>query len=119
MYWTKKSSLLRVALLIIALLATNTVEIFATKLAGEKKVTLSNFQFSPQTITIKAGDIVVWENKEGAHTVTADDNSWESPTLNAGQTFTHKFDKPGTYRYHCSFHGSAGGGMAGVVKVTR
>lgn len=83
-------------------------------------VTIANFQFTPATITVKAGSTVTWTNKEGAHTVTADDGSWESPTLKAGQTFSRKFDRPGTHRYYCSFHGGKGGhDMSGVVRVVR
>ncbi|HEX8068710.1 MAG TPA: plastocyanin/azurin family copper-binding protein [Pyrinomonadaceae bacterium] len=83
-------------------------------------VTLTNFQFAPATVTVKAGGTVTWTNKEGTHTVSADNGAWESPTLSAGQSFSQKFDKPGTYRYYCSFHGSKGGhDMAGVVRVTR
>ncbi|HEU0180007.1 MAG TPA: cupredoxin domain-containing protein [Blastocatellia bacterium] len=90
--------------------------------ASQEKVivTLSNNKFEPKTVTIKAGSEVTWENKEGTHTVTADDGSWSSPTLSAGQTFSHKFDKPGKYPYYCTFHGGKGGqGMSGVVNVTR
>ena len=83
-------------------------------------VAITNFKFTPATVTVKAGSDVTWTNKEGTHTVTADDGSWESPPLKAGQTFTRKFDKPGTYRYFCSFHGSKGGhDMAGTVRVVR
>jgi plastocyanin len=88
--------------------------------AAGKTVTLTNFQFTPKLITVKAGSTVTWVNKEGTHSVNADDDSWSSPTLKAGQSFSHQFDTPGTFRYHCSFHGSAGGGnMAGTVRVIR
>ena len=104
---------------VAALTRTNGEPIGAAAVAG-KTVTLTNFQFTPKIVTIKAGSTVTWVNKEGTHTVTADDDSWTSPTLKAGQNFSHQFDNPGTYRYHCSFHGSAGGGnMAGTVKVIR
>ena len=88
--------------------------------SGATKVTITNNKFEPQTITVKAGSEVTWENKEGTHVVTADDDSWNSSTLTAGKTFSHKFDKPGEYPYYCNFHGSKGGHqMSGVVKVTR
>lgn len=90
-----------------------------TTATADKAVTISNFQFTPKIVTIKAGGTVTWTDKEGTHTVTADDNSWESPTLNAGKTFSYQFTKPGTYRYHCSFHGSPGGNMSGQVRVVR
>jgi plastocyanin len=90
------------------------------KAAGGAKVILSNNKFEPKTVTVKAGSEVTWENKEGTHTVTADDGSWASSTLTAGQTYSQKFDKPGKYPYYCTFHGAKGGhNMAGVVNVTR
>jgi plastocyanin len=84
-----------------------------------RSVVISNFQFTPKTVTVKAGATVTWNNQAGVHTVTADDNSWASPTLNNGQTFSRRFARPGTYRYHCAFHGSPGGEMSGVVNVVR
>src|SRR5215470_7736315 len=83
-------------------------------------VTISNFQFTPKVVRIKAGDEVTWQVKEGTHTVTADDGSFESQNLTGGQKFSHTFDKAGTYRYYCSFHGSKGGhDMAGTVIVSK
>ena len=83
-------------------------------------VEISNFQFAPKTLTVKAGATVTWVNKEGTHTVTADNGAFVSDNLTAGRTFNFKFTKPGTYRYFCSFHGSKGGGeMSGVIRVTR
>ena len=83
-----------------------------------KIVTITNFQFSPKTVTVKAGSEVTWEVKEGTHTITSDNGAFESQALSAGQKFTYKFTKPGAYRYYCSFHGSKGGhDMAGTVNV--
>ena len=83
-------------------------------------VAISNFQFAPKVVRIKAGSEVTWEVTEGTHTVTADNGGFESPTLSAGKKFSHTFSTPGTYRYFCSFHGSKGGhDMAGTVIVTR
>ena len=84
-------------------------------------VRIADSEFRPQQITVKAGATVTWKNDgKMAHTVTADDGSFESPTLGAGKTFSRRFTKPGTYRYHCAFHGGKGGeGMSGTVVVTR
>jgi len=90
------------------------------KASGEAKVTITNNNFEPKTVTIKAGSEVIWENKEGTHTITADDGSWTSAALTAGKTYSYKFDKPGKYPYYCSFHGGKDGhDMSGVVNVTR
>lgn len=83
------------------------------------KVTIANFSFGPGTLTIKAGTTVTWRNTEDApHTVTADDGSFGSNTLGQGDSFSFTFDTPGTYDYHCQFHGGAGhAGMSGTIVV--
>jgi len=81
-------------------------------------VTVSNYQFTPQQVTVKAGAEVTWKIKEGTHTINADNGEFSSGGLSANQTFTHKFTKAGTYLYYCSFHGSKGGhDMAGTIVV--
>jgi plastocyanin len=84
-------------------------------------VSIKDFEFQPRRLTVKAGTTVNWKNDGGSsHTVTADNGSFESPTLGGGATFSRKFTKPGTYRYHCAFHGGKGGeGMSGTVVVSR
>ncbi len=108
------------AVLAVSGSASNTAATNKASLAAGKTVSISNFQFAPKSVTIKAGSTVTWANKEGMHTVTADDGSFQSPNLSAGKSFTHKFTKAGTYRYYCSFHGGAGGAdMSGIVTVTK
>jgi plastocyanin len=78
--------------------------------------------FSPGTVTIKAGDTVVWTNTGGiGHTVTSWAGDWSkddaiaAPTTNTSYTF----DTAGTYKYYCRTHGTnTGTGMRGVVIVT-
>jgi plastocyanin len=81
-------------------------------------ITLSNFKFDPKDVSVPLGGTVEWIDDTGRHLVEADDGSFHSPILTAGSKFEHRFDKPGTYLYHCSFHGAAGGKeMAGTVTV--
>lgn len=83
--------------------------------SGSKAVEIKNTAFNPATITVKAGDKVTWTNNDGfAHTVTLDDNSFDSGTLNAAATFDHTFATAGTFAYHCTIHAS----MHGTVTVT-
>lgn len=71
------------------------------------RVTILNFAFTPATLKIRAGTTVVWTNKDSVtHTVTATRGRWGSGDLNQGQTFTHTFEKAGTYTYHCAIHPS-------------
>ena len=87
--------------------------------APEKvSVKISNFQFEPKDLIIKAGTVVEWTDALGRHAVEADDGSFKSETLTAGGTFEHKFDSPGVFPYFCGFHGDKHGvDMAGVITV--
>lgn len=76
--------------------------------------------FAPQTVTISVGTTVVWTNRTSiSHTVTSDDGkSFDSGMANpitAGMTFSFKFTKPGTYKYHCALHPEM---MVGTIIVT-
>jgi plastocyanin len=86
----------------------------------QASVSMSGGSFDPQELTVKAGTTVVWTNTaSNAHTVTADDGSFDSGNMNANDTFQFTFTTPGTYPYYCAYHGGPGGaGMAGTVIVT-
>ena len=86
--------------------------------AEKATIKISNFQFTPKVVTITPGSTVEWLNEAGRHTVEADDGSFKSEVLKQGDKFEHKFDKAGTYAYHCEFHGDKGGrDMAGKIIV--
>ncbi len=78
-------------------------------------IIIQDFAFSPETITIKAGDTITWTNKDSAkHTVTSDTgDELASPLIGNGETFTHTFTTKGTYTYKCTPHP----GMKGMVVV--
>jgi len=79
-------------------------------------VTVQNFSFSPQTLTITTGDIVKWTNISGTHNVRANDNSFYSgPAAPAPWEFTHTFTNPGDFPYYCEPHQSMG--MTGTIIV--
>jgi plastocyanin/uncharacterized membrane protein YozB (DUF420 family) len=82
-------------------------------------IKISNFQFEPKELSVRAGTTVEWIDEGGRHTVEADDGSFKSGTLTAGGRFERKFDAPGVYPYFCTFHGDKHGqDMAGVITVT-
>ncbi len=68
-------------------------------------VEIKNFAFSPSTLTVKKGDTVTWTNNDSAaHTVTADDGSFDTGNISLGGSQTVTFTKSGTFTYHCSIH---------------
>lgn len=87
--------------------------------SSEVVVTIQNFAFNPNPLSIPVGTTVRFVNKDSAaHTATADDGSFDSGTLNQGQDFTFTFTKAGTFAYYCAFHGGKGGvGMSGTITV--
>ena len=70
--------------------------------------------FSPASLTVAAGTEVTWTNADGVdHTVTADDDSFDSAALSGGDTFSFTMADPGTYSYFCAIHPS----MTGEIVV--
>jgi plastocyanin len=79
--------------------------ISAAKAQDANTVVMKNFDFSPMMLTVKAGTTVTWKNMDGEpHTVVSPDGVFRSHALDQGDTFTFKFDIPGTYKYICSIH---------------
>ena len=70
----------------------------------------------PPDIPVAPGDTVVWTNRMVMkHTVTADDDAFDSGALAKDQSFSRVFDAAGTFGYHCKFHSDA---MTGTVTVS-
>ena len=69
------------------------------------KVTIDNFRFTPAVLTVTAGTVVTWTNRDDMpHTVVSTDKSFASQALDTGDTFTYTFENPGTFDYLCSIH---------------
>ena len=64
-----------------------------------------SFAFSPQTVNISIGTIVIWKNNTTVpHTVSSDNGTFDSATISPGGTFSFKFTQAGTFAYHCNIH---------------
>lgn len=77
-------------------------------------------KFSPDTVSIKTGDTVRWENSSMiVHTVTGDPSletiegsaklpdkaeAFNSGMMDPDESFEHTFTEPGTYQYFCIPH---------------
>jgi plastocyanin len=68
-------------------------------------VVVKDFMFSPTPLTIKAGSTVTWTNRDDEpHTAVSDTGVFKSGGMDTNESFSFKFDKPGTYHYTCSIH---------------
>jgi plastocyanin len=73
--------------------------------ADEIVVTIENFTFSPQTVTIRPGDTVIWKNGDDIpHSVVEQDRAFRSPPLDTGDAFSMAFTELGEVDYYCGFH---------------
>jgi plastocyanin len=82
--------------------------------ASSTSVAMEDFLFSPASVTIHVGDIVTWHNSgKQPHTATADDGSFDTGTVVAGQSASHEFTRAGTFSYICTIHPN----MKGTIRV--
>jgi len=94
----------------IAMLATARLARAETKTVT---VTVKDFAFDPQEITVAAGDTIEWVNQDVvAHTATVKDG-WEV-MLDPGATGTHVVEAGDTVDYYCRFHPN----MTGKITVS-
>jgi plastocyanin len=91
---------------------------------GGNFVTMYDNAFNATVVRVPVGVRVKWMNVgKNAHNAVAADGSWSTGhgstrDLAPGAEQDLTFDKPGVYRYYCTYHGTKDGkGMAGVVVV--
>jgi plastocyanin len=73
--------------------------------ATPASIEVKDFMFMPTTLTVNAGAEVSWVNKDDEpHTVVSDAGLFRSGALDTNESFSFKFDKPGTYHFTCSIH---------------
>jgi plastocyanin len=69
------------------------------------QILIQDFMFTPNSLTVKAGSTVVWANKDDEpHSVVSDTGLFRSGAVDTNETFSFKFDKPGTYHFTCAIH---------------
>jgi plastocyanin len=97
--------LLPIATSVVALLWTITPGALAAVSPGAAIVLAREFMFVPTSLTVSAGSTVSWTNKDDEpHTVVSDTALFRSGALDTDESFSFRFDKPGTYHYACSIH---------------
>lgn len=79
----------------------------STTPVATNSVTIQNFAFNPNTITISRGSVVTWENKDStAHQIVSDGDLSDlaSGIIDNNGKFSFTFDKAGSFKYHCNIH---------------
>ena len=62
-----------------------------------------SYRFDPKTIEVDTGSTVTWKNDDNfTHTVQVDGQ--DDHMVGRGESFSIRFDEPGTYHYVCSLH---------------
>ena len=93
--------------LALALLASQAAPAAQTGPAQASKATtvdISHFEFHPPTLAVAKGTRVVFANSSGtAHTAT-DKGAFDSGRIKPGHSFAVRFERKGTFRYHCEIH---------------
>jgi plastocyanin len=69
------------------------------------RIVVKDFMFVPMSLTVKAGSTVTWANMDDEpHNVVSDTGLFRSGAMDTNESFSFKFDKPGTYHFTCSIH---------------
>lgn len=82
---------------------------------GADVLTIEDFAYSPEPLVVDKGTVVRVVNKDdAAHTVTADDGSFDTGELGEGESKELTVDGTGELSYHCEIHDY----MQGVIRVS-
>ncbi len=74
---------------------------------SEHIIEIVGFKYIPDTLSVKAGDTVVWINKDIVpHTATADDLSFDTGELKKDESTGIVVTKDMTLSYYCIYHPS-------------
>src|SRR5437016_1158703 len=64
-------------------------------------ISIKSSGFSNANLQVMTGANVIWKNDDStAHTVTANDGSFDSGNIQPGSSYNHTFNSAGTFAYH-------------------
>jgi len=68
-------------------------------------IDIQNYSYQPAMLTVQVGDMVEWTNQDAStHTVTSDNDIFDSGALPQFSSFSYTFNTIGDYPYHCTPH---------------
>jgi plastocyanin len=90
----------------VGMMILGAMEVYIPSVASNAaQVEVKDFMFMPTPLTVQAGSTVTWTNKDDEpHTVVSDTGMFKSGGMDTNDSFSYRFDKPGTYHFTCSIH---------------
>jgi plastocyanin len=83
--------------------------------SGETHLTIDNFTFNPDPVTVPVGTTIVWENRDDIpHSIVEATGKFHSAALDTEDKFSFTLNQAGTISYFCGLHPR----MTGKIVVT-
>ena len=81
---------------------------------------MADFAFTPATLNVAVGDMIIWRWQSGMHTTTSltvppGARPWNRPIDQTNTLFRYRVRVAGTYTYQCNFHPAQ---MQGTINAT-
>jgi plastocyanin len=88
--------------------------------AATWRVRVADFAFTPATLNVAVGDLIIWRWQSGVHTTTSltvppGARPWNRPIDSNNTFFRYRVRVAGTYTYDCTFHPAQ---MQGTINAT-
>lgn len=117
------TALIALALVMTSLSILGSAPAFAEAEPKEATVTMQALRLDPARLEVSTGTTVIWTNKElteysvvrGTHKIVATDNSFSSPEIAPGQSWSKTFLSASEIAYRCEIHPQV---MTGTLVVT-
>ena len=72
---------------------------------GETNLTIDNFTFKPDAITVPVGTKITWQNDDDIpHSIVETTGKFRSRALDTEDKYSFTFETAGTFEYFCGLH---------------
>jgi plastocyanin len=95
--------LIAIAVLAVAALQGGRAIGASAQASGANGVTIKGLAYHPPTLKVKRGGKVAFTNSDNT-THTASSGSFDTKRIAPGKSVTIRFNKKGTFAYHCKIH---------------